>query len=296
MFKKIIELYPEALLLQEQPTFENTYHWFTSLTNREWLGIPKSALTDKELTLLKTLFSYYEPTGRDSYSQSWFNFLFLTGEIPSGKDVRYRVIQFHCSGNQWERQDIETALLNFFQTETTLFWENESRGIIVEMESEGFLKEDDFHSISETLESDFYIKTTFYIGKFLSRTNELKRVFRLDRSFYDSCLERLSNRERIFTFEKTFPSLVTKQLSNDLKEAIALQLLSGLKDDEELLTTVKVFIENNLNVTLTAKKLYIHRNTLQYRLDKVSEKTGINFKEFTSAFTMYFACLYHNQD
>jgi len=52
---------------------------------------------------------------------------------------------------------------------------------------------------------------------------------------------------------------------------------------QEMLQTIQVFLQCNLNASLTAKKLYIHRNSLQYRLDKFIENTGIDIRSFTNA-------------
>jgi DNA-binding PucR family transcriptional regulator len=60
-------------------------------------------------------------------------------------------------------------------------------------------------------------------------------------------------------------------------------------------SSIKVFLENNLNASLTAKKLYIHRNTLQYRIDKFIDKTGIQLKDFYGAYTVFLACLLFEQ-
>ena len=48
--------------------------------------------------------------------------------------------------------------------------------------------------------------------------------------------------------------------------------------DEETLVTIDKFFENSLNVSETSRQLYIHRNTLVYRLDKLQKSTGITFK------------------
>ena len=46
--------------------------------------------------------------------------------------------------------------------------------------------------------------------------------------------------------------------------------------DEETLITIRTFFENNLNVSETSRQLYIHRNTLVYRLDKLEKSTGLD--------------------
>ena len=55
--------------------------------------------------------------------------------------------------------------------------------------------------------------------------------------------------------------------------------------DEETLTTIYKFFENNLNVSETSRQLYIHRNTLVYRLDKLQKSTGLGLRVFEDAIT-----------
>ncbi|MGD9901033.1 MAG: helix-turn-helix domain-containing protein [Spirochaetales bacterium] len=54
-------------------------------------------------------------------------------------------------------------------------------------------------------------------------------------------------------------------------------------NDEELITTVKLFLKNNLNITTTSKSAFMHRNTLIYRLEKVKQEVGLNIKNFEEA-------------
>ncbi len=61
--------------------------------------------------------------------------------------------------------------------------------------------------------------------------------------------------------------------------------------DEETLLTVKKFFENSLNVSQTSRELYIHRNTLVYRLDKLNNMTGLDLREFEDAITFKIALM-----
>lgn len=56
-------------------------------------------------------------------------------------------------------------------------------------------------------------------------------------------------------------------------------------DDEELLDTAEQFLECNLNASETSRNLYMHRNTLMYRLDKIESATGLNIRNFSDAVT-----------
>ncbi len=61
--------------------------------------------------------------------------------------------------------------------------------------------------------------------------------------------------------------------------------------DEEMLTTINKFFENSLNVSETSRQLYIHRNTLVYRLDKLQKSTGLDLRVFEDAITFKIALM-----
>ncbi len=61
--------------------------------------------------------------------------------------------------------------------------------------------------------------------------------------------------------------------------------------DDETLTTINKFFENSLNVSETSRQLYIHRNTLVYRLDKLQKSTGLNLRVFEDAITFKIALM-----
>ena len=61
--------------------------------------------------------------------------------------------------------------------------------------------------------------------------------------------------------------------------------------DEETLITINKFFENSLNVSETSRQLYIHRNTLVYRLDKLQKSTGLDLRIFEDAITFKIALM-----
>ena len=61
--------------------------------------------------------------------------------------------------------------------------------------------------------------------------------------------------------------------------------------DEETLTTINKFFENSLNVSETSRQLFIHRNTLVYRLDKLQKSTGLDLRVFEDAITFKIALM-----
>ena len=61
--------------------------------------------------------------------------------------------------------------------------------------------------------------------------------------------------------------------------------------DDEMLSTINKFFENNLNVSETSRQLYIHRNTLVYRLDKLQKATNLDLRIFEDAITFKIALM-----
>ena len=64
--------------------------------------------------------------------------------------------------------------------------------------------------------------------------------------------------------------------------------------DEEMLTTVQKFFDNNLNVSETSRQLFVHRNTLVYRIEKLHQATGLDIRKFDDALTFKIALMVVN--
>lgn len=106
---------------------------------------------------------------------------------------------------------------------------------------------------------------------------------------------------RVFYEEKTilaYNELGIGRLIHQLPESLCQMFLrevfdgdvDGMFDDEEL-QTVFTFFDNNLNISETARQLYIHRNTLVYRLEKIQKRTGLDVRVFDDALTFKIAMM-----
>lgn len=61
--------------------------------------------------------------------------------------------------------------------------------------------------------------------------------------------------------------------------------------DEETISTINIFFDNNLNISETARQMYVHRNTLVYRLEKLQKQTGLDIRLFDDALTFKIAIM-----
>ena len=78
--------------------------------------------------------------------------------------------------------------------------------------------------------------------------------------------------------EKQLPTTLCEMFLNEVFKKNPIETL-----DEDTLETINKFFENNLNVSETSRKLYVHRNTLVYRLEKIKKLTGLDLREFDHA-------------
>lgn len=106
---------------------------------------------------------------------------------------------------------------------------------------------------------------------------------------------------RIFYAEKNilaYNQLGIGRLIHQLPASLCEMFLKEVFDDkevelfdEETLSTVNQFFENNLNISETARQLYVHRNTLVYRLEKIQKMTGLDVRVFEDALTFKIALM-----
>ncbi len=107
----------------------------------------------------------------------------------------------------------------------------------------------------------------------------LKQIFYLE---WDKPISQFADLSPLFMLQ----DMDTKSLKRFVQQTIG-----PVMHDHELLHTVKMFCKTNLNVSETAKQLFVHRNSLQYRLDKFIEKTGIDIRQFEEGLKVYLAIL-----
>ncbi len=72
---------------------------------------------------------------------------------------------------------------------------------------------------------------------------------------------------------------------NEYKEILMDASAREIFEDDEMINTAEEFLENSLNISETSRNLYLHRNTLMYRLDKIEKQTGLNLRKFSDAVT-----------
>ena len=140
-------------------------------------------------------------------------------------------------------------------------------------------------SISDSLSSEFYTHALVGIGTPVVGVKDLARSFKEAQVALE--VGKVFDTERnIVSYEHLGIARLIYQLPTTLcemflKEIFKVGSIETL--DQETLFTIQRFFENNLNVSETSRKLFVHRNTLVYRLEKIKKLTGLDLREFDDA-------------
>ena len=140
-------------------------------------------------------------------------------------------------------------------------------------------------SISDTLQSEFYCNCVIGIGTCVTGIKELAHSFKEGQVALE--VGKVFDTEKnIISYENLGIARLIYQLPTTLcdmflKEVFKRGSIDSL--DQETLFTIQKFFENNLNVSETSRKLFVHRNTLVYRLEKIKKLTGLDLREFDDA-------------
>lgn len=149
--------------------------------------------------------------------------------------------------------------------------------------------------IDEALNEEYEepIKHVIGIGSIVSQLKDIARSFKEAQIAVDVGNVFDSDRA-IMNYENLGVGRLIYQLPTTLCEMFLSEVFkrgSIESLDEETLFTIQKFFENNLNVSETSRKLFVHRNTLVYRLEKIKKLTGLDLREFDNAIVLKVALM-----
>lgn len=135
-----------------------------------------------------------------------------------------------------------------------------------------------------------YSRTGFKIVDLKEVYDEAKLALEVGKTFYPE--------KRVLDYNSLGIGRIMHQLPVKNSEKFLEEVLKGYRIEEfgdEVMLAVYKFYENNLNISETARQLYVHRNTLVYRLGKIKKRTGLDIRAFDDAMTFKVAILLDTQ-
>ena len=140
-------------------------------------------------------------------------------------------------------------------------------------------------SMENTLKNELFIKTVIGIGTVVTHLRELADAYKEAQTAID--VGKVFDTEKsIINYENLGIGRLIYQLPTTLCEIFLSEVFKKNSIDsldQETLFTINKFFENNLNVSETSRKLFVHRNTLVYRLEKIKKLTGLDLRQFDHA-------------
>lgn len=142
-------------------------------------------------------------------------------------------------------------------------------------------------AIVNTLNTEIMVKAQVGIGSIVDNVRDIRRSYMEAQtalhigSIFENDKE--INNYNNLGIGRLIYQLPTTMCKLFLKEVFKERSLDSL--DQETIITIQKFFENNLNVSETSRQLYVHRNTLVYRLDKIQKITGLDLRNFDDAIT-----------
>ena len=149
------------------------------------------------------------------------------------------------------------------------------------------------HELVDTLEGEIMVSERVSYGTVVSDIKEVSRSYKEAKMALDVGNIFYSER-RVVAYGNLGIGRLIYQLPLQLCRMFIREIFGSdgpVEFDEETLTTIDKFFSNNLNVSKTSRELYIHRNTLVYRLDKLQKMTGLDIQTFEDAITFQIALM-----
>ncbi len=304
MLERLKDYYKGSIVINKLPENQRDYWWFLDESNTI-IGLEKNALSEKDFDILSLFLTPVasETLHLSSEQRIWRKLLFkknneeqiqsLFQQIKT-KIISVRFIQFYITEPFFEKLAFEEALHGLLPLEFTIVWKDNQYGTIIELYKEPHPELSLDHYIFDTLTTDFYITISAFAGKLHPFDSTLVSVFQWEHELFRT-VRQYGKTKGLLQTEDALSRFLLHKLKQDTKQQFVQQVLQHVNNDKELLTTVRAYLECNMNVSLTAKNLYMHRNSVQYRVDKFIEKTGIDIRNFKGAVSVYLALLSHEQ-
>ena len=284
-FKEMKLLYPEAVLTHSNTSGEK---YVAFPYKDKWIQLERKQKSDTELALIQYALTQKKTSSTRSAASKWQSFLLEESFALPRNEGSYRIIQFEIvkMDDTFTQSVWLDAFKQLFLNIEEAFFLTETKGILIEEKHEHLLNNEEMAGIIRTLDDDFSIKTVYYIGQFWSIEATLPQIFKEEQSIFDT---QKNKQAQVF-------GLSTIALHHYTADAIKKSpLMQKLKSetvfDAEFKELILAMWKSQGNISVAAKSLYIHRNTLQYRIDRFHQASGLSLRNMDDLLLCYLLTL-----
>lgn len=207
--------------------------------------------------------------------------------------------QCRCLAFKVDKKDLKNAQMiidNIFIFDRSVVLDSETLVVITERDDESILAY--AQNVFSELTTELAIKVVVAIG------SKVDNLFDVHQSLEDiNNILRLADRfnivKDIYYYEDFLIPLIVDNLPKEILIKFNnenLKKYSEIFENKDLIFTAESFFKNDLNITETSEKIFVHRNTLIYRINKIKEISGFDLKKFDDAIRFYMILLIKNMN
>ena len=281
---KLLALYPQA---QKKSCPASEADILSFAVDDAFIWIKSDSLSQQETSLLKALF----PIVSDQKKHPWYHYLFKDASCIQEKS--FRLIQLHVeSKGEFLKKEWQDTILELFRYSADFFFYTGTDALLIEQKNCDYLDAAEINGIFLSLDADFDTTTSVFVGSFHSPGSDLVPLFAEERRIFLTEQNNLYTHSRTFSMQDVALHYYTKDVMKD--SALIKSYIELIKQNE--MEEIIQELWNELgNVSSAAKTLFLHRNTLKYRIEKFQEQSGFNLKKANDLLFCYLL-LIHEHD
>ena len=277
MIDDILALYPEAKLNAE-PTDDS---YITITYKDERISIPKKQLSKSEIKLLELIGASNKVTKSNN---PWVNFFNGLSNAPADISYPLQFLYLRIQGDFDFQIWSETCISAIPELIELVDYDNGLViGLVKDNSNNNLLME--MNEITGTLDIDFEITTSGMLGQLITAESSIYEIFQLENSLLEKVDEKHIE-QNILPIANILLEIEVKDRFKDLP--YLKHSFNNLKVNSDMLDTIQAMFEKQGNLSQAADSLFIHRNTLLYRINKFQKDTGFNLQYLPDLLVCYF--------
>ncbi|MFS9067888.1 PucR family transcriptional regulator [Streptococcus infantis] len=278
--KELLDWFPDGKIL-DQPVYKEGY-LSLPLSNYQWLLLEEASLSEREKQLVALLTKQEQTISLNP----WYSYLIEgKGQAPQNFK-KLQLVYCHLSYFQQEN------LTSWLEMMGTLFPNCQT---VLQVGAQDYifvLQQDKYTSVRsiltdtlEAVEYDFGVRLSIMLGQVWSQTGHqaLSDLIKAERDLFKNWWRQ--GHQGFHTFSQLYLWSMGERIV-DLR-VIKEYLHQMIVDQDQIQEIILSLWENSAVLTKTAQQLYLHRNSLQYKIDKWEELTGLQLKELTDLTLCY---------
>lgn len=267
------KIYPGSIV-ENSPSKDEIY--FNFFDGSHYLYILKEELKHQELLLLNSIMNKNTP------QSEWYDYLVKGINVAPDIDNKALCIHFHVKKLSKNKNQWLSSFQSYFDSVYDAFFLSDDDGVVI---VENFSKNiEEVQGFVSMLDEDFSTLSTVFLGR-ATHKDSIRNVFREEQSLFHA---NIPSGKVIDFVDLYLPYYIAPQLKDSF---IAEEIRKILEMDREMVSLIKSLWKNQGNLSATAEELFIHRNTINYRIDKLYNEHKLNLRNMQELLLCYLLIL-----